>query len=251
MSLQELAEALPDLNAKSHSDKIKLFGWYLHVQKGMSHFQPADVKRCYEDLHLAQPSGFGGYFTQLVDGKSFLKDVSGYRLESRVRTLLDTKYGTRETTIRVTKLLQDLPSRIPDLAERTYLNEALICFKHGAKRAAIVMTWNLAYHHLCDHILRKHLIDFNERWLAVYPGHHKKGNRAIVQMSDFGEELKESEVLTICKSAGIITNDQYKILDHKLGGRNSAAHPSDIVIDQPQVEDFISDLITNVVLKLT
>lgn len=251
MSLQDLSEAIPDLSGKSHSDKIKLFGWYLHATKAMTHFQPADVAQCYGQLHLAQPSGFGGYFAQLVKENSLLKNTSGYRLEKQVRVALDKKYGTRETTILVTNLLHGLPNKIPDLAERTYLNEALICFKHGAKRAAVVMTWNLAYHHLCDYVLRKHLPAFNARWQVVYQGHHKKGAKTITQMSDFGEELKESEVLTICKSAGIITNDQYKILEHKLGRRNSAAHPSEIVIDQPQVEDFISDLITNVVLKLT
>jgi len=69
-------------------------------------------------------------------------------------------------------------------------------------------------------------------------------------MDDFGDELKESEAIEICNSAGIITKDQHKILTAKLGRRNSAAHPSSVNIDQLQAEEFIDDLIKNVVLSL-
>jgi hypothetical protein len=251
MSPEELAQAVPELQDASHSDKLRLFGWHLHVHEQRTHFQPSDVKKYYERLHLVQPSGFGGYFQQLVTEKTLLKNASGYRLESKPRAALDAKYGMRQATIQITALLQNLPARIPDLAERTFLDEALVCFKHGAKRAAIVMTWNLAYHHLCHHVMTKHLAEFNARWQARYPKHHKDGVKAIAQVTDFGEELRESEVLEICKSAKIVTNDVYKILQEKLGRRNSAAHPSDVTITQVQVEAFIDDLVTNVVLKLT
>jgi hypothetical protein len=69
------------------------------------------------------------------------------------------------------------------------------------------MTWNLAYHHLCDYVIRNRLTDFNNRWQVVYPGHHRKTAKAISVMDDFGGELKESEVIEICNSAGIITKD--------------------------------------------
>jgi hypothetical protein len=69
-------------------------------------------------------------------------------------------------------------------------------------------------------------------------------------MDDFGDMLKESEVIRIAKSATIISNDVAKILDEKLGRRNSAAHPSGVRIEQLQAEDFIDDLVKNVVLKL-
>src|ERR1017187_5751256 len=141
-------------------------------------------------------------------------------------------------------------NNVPDLAERTFLDEALNCFEVGAFRAAVVMTWNLAYHHLCDYILKNRLADFNLRWPAVFQGHHSKGSKFITTMDDFGDMLKESEVIRIAKSATIISNDVAKILDEKLGRRNSAAHPSGVRIEQLQAEDFIDDLVKNVVLKL-
>jgi len=69
-------------------------------------------------------------------------------------------------------------------------------------------------------------------------------------MDDFAEELKELKVIEICNSAGILTKDMHRILAEKLGRRNSAAHPSSVEIKQLQAEEFIDDLITNVVLKL-
>jgi hypothetical protein len=62
--------------------------------------------------------------------------------------------------------------------------------------------------------------------------------------------LKESEILTVCKSAAIITADLYRILDEKLGKRNTAAHPSTVGVSQIQVEGVIDDLVNNIVLKL-
>ena len=42
-----------------------------------------------------------------------------------------------------------------------------------------------------------------------------------------------------------------RTLSEKLGKRNMAAHPSLVVITQYQAEDVISDLVNNVILKLT
>jgi len=251
MTLEEFNKLIPGLAAKDHNEKIKLFGWYLHVHEAKSRFQTGDIKRCYDNSHIQAPASFSGYFDNLTKaGKGLLRDKSGYRLESTLRAELDDLYGTRDITIQVQNLLLELPEKLPDLAERTYLDEALICFKHRAYRAAVVMTWNLAYHHLCDHILKNRLNGFNTRWPVVYPGHHRKELKIIQKMDDFNEVLKESQVIEICNSAGIITGNIHKILKEKLDRRNSAAHPSDVEFGQLQAEHFIDDLIKNVVLKL-
>ena len=48
-----------------------------------------------------------------------------------------------------------------------------------------------------------------------------------------------------------ITGNTKKILTDKLARRNLAAHPSLVEITQYQAEDAISDLVNNVILKLT
>jgi hypothetical protein len=73
-------------------------------------------------------------------------------------------------------------------------------------------------------------------------------NKSVHTKDDFGE-LKESQFIEICKSAGIISNDVRKILDAKLGIRNSFAHPSNIKLPKSKALEFIEDLIENVILK--
>jgi hypothetical protein len=129
MELKELTQVIIGLSERSHGDRIKIFGWFLHTQQNLPHFEPSDIGKCYDMLHMARPSSFSGYFENLVTRGDLLKTASGYRLDDRVREALDAQHGTREITIQVTQLLLNLPNQLPDLAERTYLSEALICYK--------------------------------------------------------------------------------------------------------------------------
>ena len=250
MLLADFKQMVPGFSQKGHPEKIKLFGWYLHVYGGKDTFSPAEAKKCYDALHEISPSSFGGYFKNLVSQKQLLKNSAGYRLAGEVRDQLAAAYTPSGHKVQVTSILRDLPAKVPDLAERTFLDETLICYEHEAFRATVVMAWNLAYHHLCDYVIKRRLADFNAKWVLKYQGHHKNGTKTISVIDDFMQELKESEVIAICKDAGIITKDVYKIMDEKLGKRNSAAHPSSVSIGQLQTDALIVDLVDNVVLKL-
>jgi len=250
MLLADFKKMVPGFSQKGHPEKIKMFGWYLHVCGGKDTFSAADVKKCYDTLHEIPPSSFSGYMKNLVDQKQLIKNSFGYRLAGGVRDQLAAAYTPNGRKVQVTAILRELPVKVPDLSERTFLDETLICYEHGAFRATVVMAWNLAYHHLCDYVIKHRLADFNARWLVKYPVHHKNGTRTISVIDDFMQELKESEVITICKDAGIITKDAYRIMDEKLGKRNSAAHPSSVSIGQLQTDALIVDLVDNVVLKL-
>ena len=250
MEAKELKVLVPGLLQKGHPEKIKIFGWYLHVYRNKETFHPAEVKSVYEELHDNAPSSFSGYFKNLVSQKYMLKNAQGYRLAGATRDEMNAAYAPAGNKIQMSSLLKSLPKLIPNLAERTYLNEALICYENGAFRAAIVMTWNLAYHHLCDHILKNRLDDFNARWVIKFAGMHKNGTKTIKVIDDFMDELKESEVIAIAKDAGIISKNVFNIMEEKLKKRNSAAHASGVVINELQADAFIDDVVNNVVLKL-
>ncbi len=250
MDLQELRQAVYGLADKTHREKILLFGWFLHAQQAKATFSGADIGKCYSALHLAAPSSFGPYFKNLVDAKQLLKSAAGHRLENRVREDLQAAHGKTEVAIRVSNALSDLAAKLPTLAERAYYKEALVCYTNGALRAAIVMTWNIAFAHLCDHIVGKRLAEFNARWQLAYPGMHKNRLKAITKLDDFNDELKESEVIVISRDAGIISKNIYNIMHSSLGRRNAAAHPSNVIIDQLQTDAYIVDLVTNVVLQI-
>jgi hypothetical protein len=250
MDATAIKTLVPGLLQKGHPEKIKIFGWYLHVHRNKETFQPADIKGIYDELHDTPPSSFSGYFKNLVSQKSVLKNAQGYRLSGAARDEMNAAYMPAGNKVEMSSLLKSLPSLVPSLTERTYLNEALICYENGAFRAAIVMAWNLAYHHLCDHILRNRLAEFNARWVIKFPGMHKNGTKTIKVMDDFMDELKESQVIEIAKDAGIITKNVFNIMEEKLKKRNSAAHASGVEINQLQSDAFIDDVVRNVVLKL-
>jgi len=160
---------------------------------------------------------------------------------------MDKRFGGNPATVAVSKLLSDLPSKVPSLIERDYLSEALNCYKVKAYRAAIVMTWNLAYDHLMEWLLSdaKRLQKLNDGIKSRYP----KKNVEISIRDDFSE-LKESELIGACSTAKLLNKNVFEILESKLKRRNTVAHPSTVVVTQAQADDVITDLVNNVVLAL-
>jgi hypothetical protein len=252
MELKEFVAAVPGFTALGHPDKILHFGWYLHTQRQKATFSQAEIRACYKDHHM-EPPNLSEAFTRLVAKKPkvMLLEKSAYKLEHSTRIKLDAKYGQHENTILVSQLLSELPGRIPDEAERLFLSEAIKCYRVRAFRSAIVMSWNLTYSHLLHWILR------DPARLAVFQativtsiGPKLGAGMTITRREDF-EQLKESQVLNICGTAGLfVSQNTKKILTIQLDKRNLAAHPSLLVIGAPEAEDTISSLVQNVVLIL-
>lgn len=251
MTLEELIQQISDFHKWSFADKVRLFGWYLQTYDGMAHFQPADIRGCFAKLGLEQPSNLPRSCQALTETKppQFLKSTKGYSLERRAKEKLDGDYGEREATIAVHKMLSELPSKVPGIEERDFLNEALTCFKHKAFRAAIVMAWNLAYDHFIRWIYNDaaRLASFNSQ----LPLSYKKADISVVNLIDDFSFLKEHQVLTVAKSAKLISPSLHKVMQEKLDRRNAVAHPSNIAVHQVTAEDCIKDLVENVVLRLT
>ena len=149
----------------------------------------------------------------------------------------------------VNKILTDLPAKVPNVVERAFLGEALKCYRVEAYRACIVMTWNLAYAHLLDWILKdaNRLSAFNSAITKRYP---KRAGLSISKYDEFLDEIKEREFIEICATGGLFNSNTFKILKEKLDRRNIVAHPSNVLVVQSQADDVVTDLINNVVLVL-
>lgn len=250
MKLDDLVNGIDGFLDWSHADKIRFFAWFIHSKNGKERFSPANLRTCYTLLTLEQPSDVNSYLDRMLNRKprEVLRDRQGYALEKRLRDELERRYGSRPATIQADKLLLDLPSQIPDLAERIFLEETILCFRCKAFRATVVMAWNLAFDHLCNYIYGEatRLDAFNLQLPKSFP---KARIKAIASKDDFGE-LKESEVLQVLRSANLISNDLNVLFKEKLGKRNTAAHPSNIDIAPHTAEEYVIDLINNAVLKL-
>src|SRR5205823_5301496 len=118
----------------------------------------------------------------------------GYKLEGAVRRSLDGKYGVHQSILAVSKLLADLPAEVPDTAERAFLSEAINCYRVSAYRAAIVMTWNLAFDHLLNWIMldTARIAAFN----AAILKRSSKSKVVIAKRQDF-DDLKEFDTVEI------------------------------------------------------
>jgi hypothetical protein len=251
MELQQFVAHVKGFAGLSHPEKITHFVWYLHAHGGQDRVDQSAVRECYVMSHVPAPN-LSKEFSRLLERRPavLLKDSRGYRLALHARSGLDEEYAIPETTVVVSRLLSDLSGKIPDDAERLFLSEALKCYRATAFRAAIVMTWNLAYDHVLNWLLGDvgRLSAFNAR-IAGRIGAKRAAALTVATREEF-EELKEGEVLDIASALLPSTNIK-RILDGELAKRNMAAHPSLIEIDRPQADEAIFSLVSNVVLKLT
>jgi hypothetical protein len=250
--LRELVDQVTAFDTAGAKEQIKLIAWWLHVHDGRELFGPAEVRACYARLHLDEPPALATYLTRMAEARpaDLLKEKGKYKLARQARVDLDKKYGVHTSIVAVSKLLSELPDKIPNVNERAFLSEALKCYKVEAYRACIVMTWNLAYGHLLDWILREQtrLDRFN---IAISKRYQKMTTLKITKYDEFLDGLKESQVIEICNTASLFNSNVFKILKEKLDKRNIAAHPSSVVVVQSQADDVVTDLINNVVLALS
>jgi len=248
MQLAEFASIVPGFDDLGERDKIRHFAWYLHSQRTMQVFATGDIRKCFEELLLVPPN-VSLHLSRMADAAlpSLIQSRGKYKLHRRIKTELDGLYAAHPITIAVSKLLTDLPAKVPDLAERAFLEEAINSYKVRAYRAAIVITWNLTY----DHLIRWIFMD-PARVAALNVAFAKRFQKKpfTVAVSQDLEDIKEFEVVESCGTAGLVSSNIVKILKGKLTKRNMAAHPSTVVVIEPQANDVITDLVNNVVLAL-
>jgi hypothetical protein len=249
MDLTELIAQAPSFELLKAREKICLFAWYLHAHRNVEAFDNAAMRACFTEIDAVDPN-VARELPRMANKKppDLIRTRAGYKLEGSLRRSLDAKYGAHSSVVAVTKLLSELPKKLPELSEQIYLSEALDCYKVRAYRAAIIMVWNLSFDHLVRWITgdAKRLSDFNHTIGVRFP---KKASCQVNKIEDM-EEFKESETIEILRTAKLISKNVVEILRDKLKRRNIAAHPSPVVVTQAQADDAITDLVNNVVLAL-
>jgi hypothetical protein len=93
--LESFVRGIDGFESWKHIEKIRFFAWFLHKHIGQDHFSQADIKACYDILHLQKtnPSTFLKALQQRKP-KEVIKDGwESYYLERRVRKRFDAIYG--------------------------------------------------------------------------------------------------------------------------------------------------------------
>ncbi len=245
MELSDFLALNPSFATDPAADQVLAVAWFWHHHADKMTFTYPEMQSCFKKLAL-MPTVVAGAFIELK-GSSHPKLVSPFQNVQQLAlyTLqeLDKKFAhciEHHQTIEIKKLLTDLLDTIPDIEQRTYLNETIICFKHKAYRAATIMAWNLGYDHLCRYILedQARLDEFNK---------HATKSKVNV-LTDFAAN-KESLVLQWSRAANIIEKNTLLILEADLDRRNMAAHPSNIIPSPSNVESIIDDVVRQVIHK--
>ena len=247
MQLTEIVAEVQSFESLQPREQIKLFGWFLHTYSNAPSFDNDAIRGCFRQLHMVMPD-VHKFLPRMADARppELLRQGGGYKLARQVKLRLDEKHGTAPRVIAVTNLLASLPSRVPNQLESVFLTEALNCYKVGAFRATTVMVWNLAFHHLRQWLTSEpqRIVEFNQALHTRYP------KKAPITGRDGFDELKESEVIDVCRTARLLNQDMCNILRDKLQRRNMAAHPSSVIVSQSQADDTITDLVNNIVVPL-
>lgn len=242
---------IPDLANQLPATVIDYFVFFLTVIQGEPHATPAAVERCFEISKIQKYSNIASYLSRNAKrskGKTpkYIKTKSGYHLERSAELDLQKTLHSGPARQETSHLLRSLLAKVRDPRKKSFLQEAIDCYEIGARRASILLGWILTVDHLYELVLTKHVTAFN----AVLSANTDKRVKvtSVSSIDDFAD-IPESKFIEFLRSSGVISNDVRKILDTKLGIRNSSAHPSAIIISEVKATDFIIDLVDNVIAK--
>lgn len=241
----------------SQRSLIVAFAYYLRQEEGRLVFKPTDIQNCFQDALIKSPNKIAAILSYLTQGKNaplikgssrgeYSLSIYGLQeVQDALASTPSTPAGLSAFLETALPYLQRTIAKITDENRRKFLAEAMACLGVQAKRATIIMTWLVTLDHLYDFILAKKLVEFNT---ALGKRADKHSKKTISSKDDFSD-IPESVFIEVIRSANIVSNDVRKVLEEKLGIRNSCAHPSGIEIHDSKVMNFIEDLVDNVIVK--
>lgn len=115
--------------------------------------------------------------------------------------------------------LEKIVAKVTDPGAKKFLEEAVLCLKVGARRAAVVFVWVGAAADLKQRI-----------WChgasAVTSAFQKYQSKARLTTHDDLLKFQEVDMLKVAQDLGIIDKAQHKILGQALDLRNQCGHPN-------------------------
>lgn len=152
--------------------------------------------------------------------------------------------GGADPSEAIKQIIADIP--YPD--QKGYLEEALRCIEADCKRAAAVLGWSAAMHHIHSKIEEIGFDKFNKKadeMAAQTKGRFKsfKASAPVDSISDL-REVPDRRILWILDGMEILESNQRQRLEYGLDMRIQASHPGDAEVTLTNLESFFSDLST-------
>jgi hypothetical protein len=156
--------------------------------------------------------------------------------DKHVRGLLDLPQAEPEVEHDV-GTLQKLASGITDDAVRGYVDEAILCLRVGALRAATVFLWTGAVVTLREKVWAHSppAID------AALKSHNPKG-RDFKKKDDFSY-VKDADLIQIAQDLSVLDKSEKTLLGQALDLRNQCGHPVKYTPGVKKVSAFVEDVV--------
>lgn len=247
ISLTELLDRVSNFEKLSQQEQVKTVAYFHCIESKTDVFSVSDIKNCFQKENLRLPSNINRDFSILTIGKSpvFLKKSNGYFFERSAKKQLEELYFKSNSKKVISSSLRSLLLKINNSPQqRDFLEECIRCFEIEAYRASVVMCWLLAIDTVYEYILKHKVVEFN----AAIQSHGKYKKIHIINKDDF-TDIKESDFIELLRVSKIVSNDTRKLLDEKLGFRNTCAHPNTITIRDSKAIAFIEDIVENILTK--
>jgi hypothetical protein len=243
--------SIKDFFSLKSTVQLECFVYFLTIEKQLGTTQATAIRNCFLIADITPYSNISQYLNQNAKGTSkqppkFLRIKNGYQLHRQLKNSIEALIDKKPLKTQVNKDLRQLLTFIDNPNENEFLKEAIDCYEISAYRASIVMVWNLTIDHLFNFILKHKITDFNA---VLALNTDKRIKITSISVKDDFNEIPENKFIEFCRSSKIVSNDIRKILDTKLGIRNTYAHPSNLVVNESKAIEFIEDLINNVILK--
>ena len=214
-----------------------------------------DVEPFTEQFGIIEPIRlkYHEFFTQLLNLS--LKPSKNTTYQKILRAVLEElkedylipiiKSADKITSI--ANLTSILVNVTPD--ERAYLIEALGCAQRGFLRASMVLVWSAAVSRLQKKIELLGVTNFNaksEEMKAINEGRFKRFKKSfsIHSLSELRATVFDTDLLWVLEYWDLIDVNQHNRLEICFIMRNSAAHPGEAVVTEPNLASAFSDLKT-------
>ena len=246
IDIHKLIEKTTNFDTLSQKEQITKLAYFYCLVNNVEEFTTKNIREEFLKQKLMIPSGISSIIPSLTRLKPivFLKSKNGYTLHRNLKKELDLIYNNDKHEVEISQKLRDLLSKVKSNEQQKFLDETIKCFEVKAYRASIIMIWLLSIDVLYEYIINFNLVLFNN----AIQLHGKYKKITITKKEDFSD-IKESDFIELLRVSKLISNDIRKILDEKLGIRNSSAHPNSISFDELKTMAYLKDLIINVIEK--
>lgn len=244
MTVHNLIEKTNDFDKLIQKEQIKHIAYFYCLVNNLDEFTVKSIKEEFQNQRLNVPAGLSSLIPQLAKNKpvSFLKTKTGYSFHRNVKKYFDNIYNDTHE-IEISNKLRDLLPTVKSIEQKTFLEEAIKCFEVKAYRGAIILCWLVTMDVLYEFVLTpNNLTVFNSSIQS-----HGKYKRITITKKDDFSDIKESDFIELLRVSRFISNDIRKILDEKLGLRNSSAHPNTIIFEELKTMSYIKDMVANVI----